>query len=106
MFPASIGGLRQPLAGLVAGDRGCLPTVGATFIPQATNLQLTLTYNASNVSAPAIAADFSSLTLLLCSTSGACCRRDFCNKNYNTMSRVEMSSFAVFMSISLTLLRV
>jgi hypothetical protein len=110
MFPAATtGGLTQPTTGLIAGDRGCLPTVGATFIPQATNQQLTLGFNTvGNISAPAVASDFSSMTLLLCSTSGVCCKRNLCNiySYHNTMSRVEMSSLAMFMSICFALFRV
>ncbi len=47
----------------------------------------------------ALIGDYSSVTLLLCLTSGTCCNTDLCN----TMSRIEMSFVAMFMSIALAL---
>ncbi len=98
-FPTTTNGISQPTSGLVAGDRGCLPTPGAAFIAQKTTQQLTL---ANGADFTAFATDYGSLTYLLCSTSGVCCTTDLCN----TMSRIEMSFVAMFVSIALALIGV
>jgi hypothetical protein len=91
-------GLLLPTTGLVAGDRGCLPAVDGTFASQATTSQLTLA-TAGGVTNTGLASDYALAIRLLCSTSGTCCTTDLCN----TMSRIEMSFVAMFMSIALAL---
>jgi len=105
-FPttASIG-LLQPDAGLIAGDRGCLPTVStdATKTAQTISAQLVLGQIVAapliGRSAVGVAADYGTMTSLLCSTSGVCCTTNLCN----SMSRVEMSLAAMLMSMALAL---
>ncbi len=94
-------GLTQPTLGLVAGDRGCLPTVSdfTDAILQTAKAQLTLM--PSMIALPNnLNVDYAAVNLLLCSTSGTCCTTDLCN----TMSRVEMSFAFITMSIALALL--
>jgi hypothetical protein len=90
-------GLLQPTSGLVSGDRGCLPAVGANT-PQTTSAQFLLAAGAG-VTGAGMGADFASMTSLLCSTSGVCCTTNLCN----TMSRIEMSFVSLIMSIVLAL---
>jgi hypothetical protein len=73
-------GLVQPAAGLIAGDRGCLPTVGFASTAQSATTQLTLETSAA-VTIDGAFNDYASLVILLCSTSGTCCTTDLCNKN-------------------------
>ena len=99
-FPTNAAGLVAPLTpNFVAGDRGCLPAVGAANTAsslQATNAQLTLGA-ANGATTDVVAANYAQATVLLCSTSGTCCTTDLCN----TMSRVEMSFVAMFVTIAL-----
>ena len=102
-FPttASIG-LLQPDAGLIAGDRGCLPTVStdATKTAQTISAQLVLGQDVIvERSVVGVAADYGTMTSLLCSTSGVCCTTNLCN----SMSKVEMSLAAMLMSMALAL---
>ncbi len=109
-FPQAAGGagLTQPAAGLIAGDRGCLPTVvanGAADLPQTatTPLRLPLGANANTAAAAlTVASDQAAVATLLCATSGQCCITDLCN----SMSRIEMSFVAMIMSIALALIGV
>jgi hypothetical protein len=98
-------GLLAPSAtNFAAGDRGCLPAVaasGAADVPstlQATNVQLVLG-TAASATTDVAAGDYALAVRLLCSTSGTCCTTDLCN----TMSRIQMSFLAMFMSITLAL---
>ncbi len=108
-FPATgVIGLAQPGAGLVSGDRGCLPAVAAAggYAAQTTTSQLTISLGSTVVAGTAfnVAHDYASLTLLLCSTKGTCCTMNLCNTN--AMSRVEMSFGAMIMAMTLALIGV
>ncbi len=98
-------GLARPAAGLVSGDRGCLPAVAAAAnaAAQSATVQLTLPLGSTVVAATAfnVAHDYAAVTLLLCSTKGTCCTTNLCNTN--AMSRVEMSFGAMIMAMTLAL---
>ncbi len=77
-FPATA--LVQPTQGLIAGDRGCLPTVSIiNFNAQKANQQMALAVN--NPDLTLLIPDYAAMTSLLCTTSGTCCTTDLCNKN-------------------------
>ena len=92
-------GLQLPAAGLIASDRGCRPGVaaGTTETAQTSSVQLLLARGTGTVSVTSVLSDYSAMTTLLCQTSGLCCITNLCN----TMSRVEMSFVAMFMTIAL-----
>ena len=70
---------------------------------QLSTQQLTLGFNLGlHDTAEDFEFDYGILTSLLCSTAGTCCATDLCN----TMSRIEMSFVAMFMSIALALIGV
>jgi hypothetical protein len=95
-FPSTI--FVQPTQGLIAGDRGCLPIVGFSAALQTTTQELTLQIAGMGGGL----AEYSRVVLLLCKTSGTCCTTDLCN----TMSRIEMSSASMIISIVLALIGV
>ena len=94
----------RPAASLAAGDRGCLPgvaTVGADGRPQTGSVQLLLEQG-DEADIDGVATDYAAVVTLLCSTSGQCCITNLCN----SMSRIEMSFVAMFMSVALALIGV
>ncbi len=94
-------GLVQPTTALVAGDRGCFPEFGDVAATQAADAQLVLE-EGGVVEDTGISTDLVKVVRLLCTTSGTCCTTDLCN----SMSRIEMSFVAMFMSIALALIGV
>ena len=80
-FPGTA--LVQPTLGLIAGDRGCLPTISLAIqsgsVPQTATQQLTLGTGPKFTIDGAIN-DFGSWVILLCLTSGTCCTTSGCNR--------------------------
>jgi hypothetical protein len=72
--------------------------VVGNFQAQTTGQQLVLAA-AANPAPTNVAADYGSVALLLCSTSGTCCTTNLCN----TMNRIEMNFVAMLMSMALAL---
>ncbi len=106
MFPQSTAagatiGLLRPTTDLVAGDRGCFPEFGDDAATQAAGAQLILEEGAA-VTDTGISTNLVQVVRLLCTTSGTCCTTDLCN----SMSLIEMSFVAMFMSIALALIGV
>jgi hypothetical protein len=95
-------GLVQPTTALVAGDRGCFPGVGLAAQAQAAGAQLILRAGPAATGPEVFATDYIQAYVLLCLTSGTCCRTDLCN----TMSRIEMSFVSIVISMALALIGV
>ncbi len=77
--------------------------LGNAPLLQTPSQQLTLGPGSAPDATPeGVSTDLVQAVRLLCTTSGTCCTTDFCN----TMSRIEMSFVAMFMSIAFALIGV
>ncbi len=92
--------------GLVAGDRGCLPILGAAAA-QTTSAQMTLVAHtgaaigvAAGVASDAVFADYGLIVTVLCSTHGVCCSTFNCNSSYILIRNIYLISLLLSIAIA------